>query len=78
MMRKHRYHIGDNGGLISFEDMFQVLEKEGIDVAACLSGDYPVRRQPFCWVFGRAHWAVSLFGANVFVDQVMGELCDDT
>ena len=30
--------------------------------------------QPFCWVFGRAHWAVSLYGANVFVDQVMGAL----
>ncbi len=68
-----RYHIGDNGGLLSFHDMFRLLEKEGFDTAACLSADYTVRRQPFCWVFGRAHWAVSLFGANVFVDQVMGE-----
>ena len=29
------------------------------------------RRLPFAWVFGREHWAVSLYGANVFVDQVM-------
>ena len=71
----NRYHIGDNGGLLSFDDMFSVLEKEGFDTIACLSAECPLRRLPFCWVFGRAHWAVSLFGANVFVDQVMGECC---
>ncbi len=69
----HRYHIGDNGGLLSFDEMLSLLEKEGFDSTECLSAGYTVRRLPFCWVFGRAHWAVSLFGANVFVDQVMGE-----
>lgn len=72
----NRYHIGDNGGVLSFDDMISVLDKEGFDTMACLPADCPLRRLPFCWVFGRAHWAVSLFGANVFVDQVMGECCD--
>ncbi len=26
-----------------------------------------VRMQPFVWVFGRSFWAVSVYGANVYV-----------
>jgi phenylacetate-CoA ligase len=33
-----------------------------------------VRRQPFVWVFGRSFWAVSLYGCNVYVEQIMPAL----
>ncbi len=33
-----------------------------------------MRRLPFVWVFGRSFWAVSLYGANVYVEQVMPAL----
>lgn len=40
------------------------MQLEGID---------SVRRTlPFVWVFGRTFWCVSLYGANVFVENVMG------
>ena len=29
------------------------------------------RALPFAWVFGRAHWTISLFGANVYVENVI-------
>lgn len=35
-----------------------------------------MRRQPFVYVFGRSFWAVSLYGANVYVEQVMPALED--
>jgi phenylacetate-CoA ligase len=30
-----------------------------------------VRELPFIFVFGRAHWTVSLYGANVYVENIM-------
>lgn len=45
-------------------NVLQGMELEGAD---------KVRRTlPFVWVFGRAFWCVSLFGANVFVENIMG------
>lgn len=68
-----RYCIGDAGGLASFNEMMGFLRSKGYDP---LADDRcgPVRRQPFAWVFGRSFWAVSLYGANVFVEQVMPAL----
>jgi phenylacetate-CoA ligase len=42
----------------------QGMELEGVDTIR--------RKLPFVWVFGRAFWCVSLFGANVFVENIMG------
>lgn len=48
--------------------MLQGMELEDIDT---------VRRQlPFVWVFGRVFWCVSLFGANVFVENIMGAMAN--
>jgi len=33
--------------------------------------DRGCRALPFAWVFGRAHWTISLFGANVYVENVI-------
>lgn len=44
--------------------MMQGMKLEGVDAVR--------RTLPFVWVFGRAFWCVSLFGANVFVENIMG------
>ncbi|KAI8472674.1 MAG: hypothetical protein J3K34DRAFT_519546 [Monoraphidium minutum] len=65
-----RYCIGDAGGVVGFDEMASFLAARGYDPLAdgrCA----PVRRLPFVWVFGRSFWAVSLYGANVYVEQVM-------
>eukprot|EP00293_Proteomonas_sulcata_P003891 CAMPEP_0184322920 /NCGR_PEP_ID=MMETSP1049-20130417/127399_1 /TAXON_ID=77928 /ORGANISM="Proteomonas sulcata, Strain CCMP704" /LENGTH=273 /DNA_ID=CAMNT_0026644239 /DNA_START=52 /DNA_END=870 /DNA_ORIENTATION=+ len=71
-----RYHIGDSGGIKSFEEMLSTLKEHGFNPlddprVQDLEARGVLRKMPFAWVFGRAHWCVSLYGANVFVDQVM-------
>ena len=65
-----RYAIGDVGGTMSFDAFLSYLRSKGFDAdPAALP---PHRRLPFVWVFGRAHWTVSLYGANVFVENGEG------
>ncbi|KAI9031257.1 putative phenylacetate-CoA ligase [Hyaloraphidium curvatum] len=71
-----KYNIGDAGGIRSFEEVLAFCRENGHDplpeaVAWCADAARAERRMPFVWCFGRAFWAVSLYGANVFVDQVM-------
>ncbi len=73
-----RYNILDSGGVIPFDSMMRFLSDQGCDdelVEAALSGRPPavrgVRRLPFVYVFGRSHFAVSYFGANIYPENVM-------
>ncbi|MGK7873707.1 MAG: phenylacetate--CoA ligase family protein [Xenococcaceae cyanobacterium] len=67
-----RYHISDTGGIISYEAMLQFLKDWGFDPLAELQsqgtrGIYPL---PFVYVFGRSHFTVSYFGANIYPENV--------
>lgn len=64
-----RYHIADNGGLIDYEEMLSFLAERGFDLSAHL-GDRGVRPLPFVYVFGRSHFTVSYFGANIYPENV--------
>jgi phenylacetate-CoA ligase len=67
-----RYHIADSGGLITYEQMLNFLRARGFDPIAevAAAGDRGVRRMPFVYVFGRADFTISYFGANVFPENV--------
>src|SRR5580704_5522068 len=66
-----RYHIADEGGLIGYQDMLAFCGRHGFDPVAELGpGARGVRPQPFAWVFGRSHFTVSYFGANVYPENV--------
>ncbi|WP_265238412.1 phenylacetate--CoA ligase family protein, partial [Lyngbya sp. CCAP 1446/10] len=74
-----RYHISDNGGLVSYEAMLYFLAEWGFnpvahlqEVAARESADLPrgIRHLPFVYVFGRSHFTVSYFGANIYPENV--------
>jgi phenylacetate-coenzyme A ligase PaaK-like adenylate-forming protein len=58
-----RYRIGDHGGIVPFDAMMARLHAAGFEPP-------PGRKLPFVYVFGRAHHAVSFYGANVFVETV--------
>ena len=66
-----RYHIHDRGGIMSHATFSEFVRSRGYSVPLDVAAAQVERRLPFAWVFGREHWAVSLYGANVFVDQVM-------
>ena len=67
-----RYHISDTGGIISYNEMLQFLIDWGFDPLKALQtqsdrGIYPL---PFVYVFGRSHFTVSYFGANIYPENV--------
>lgn len=59
-----RYHIADEGGLISHERMLAFAAEHGFRP----SRTGPER--PFVYVFGRSHFTVSYYGANVFPENI--------
>ncbi len=59
-----RYHIADEGGVIPYERMLEFVRGHGLD----LSGLGPER--PFVYVFGRSHFTVSYYGANVYPENI--------
>ena len=68
-----RYHIADEGGLIGYQDMLAFCGRHGFDPVAELgprAGSRGVRPLPFVYVFGRSHFTVSYFGANVYPENV--------
>ncbi|MBE9169356.1 phenylacetate--CoA ligase family protein [Pleurocapsales cyanobacterium LEGE 06147] len=67
-----RYHISDTGGIIAYEQMLQFLQENGFDPLAELPsqgnrGLYPL---PFVYIFGRSHFTVSYFGANIYPENI--------
>jgi phenylacetate-CoA ligase len=64
-----RYHIADSGGVIPFQAMLDFLQARGFDPRPEL-GERGVRAMPFAYVFGRADFTISYFGANVFPENV--------
>jgi phenylacetate-CoA ligase len=65
-----RYHISDNGGLISYEAMLEFLAEWGFDPVAALQGGRGIHPLPFVYVFGRSNFTVSYFGANIYPENV--------
>jgi phenylacetate-CoA ligase len=67
-----RYDISDGGGVIPYSAMIDRLRDFGFDAESRVrsQGDRGVRPLPFVYVFGRSHFAVSYYGANVFPEMV--------
>jgi phenylacetate-CoA ligase len=61
-----RYKILDRGGVLPFEAMLEFLRRERVELEPGTSGD-PL---PFVYVFGRSHFAISYYGANVYPENV--------
>jgi len=52
----------------------QELREEKRHASARAVPNHNQRKMPFVWIFGRAFWTVSLYGANVYVENVMSGL----
>jgi phenylacetate-CoA ligase len=67
-----RYHIADEGGLIGYQDLLAFCGRHGFDPVAELGGPGArgIRPLPFAYVFGRSHFTVSYFGANIYPENV--------
>jgi phenylacetate-CoA ligase len=58
-----RYHIADEGGVLSHADMMDFCARNGFTPE-----DGP--ELPFMYVFGRSLFTVSFFGANIYPENV--------
>jgi phenylacetate-CoA ligase len=66
-----RYHIADRGGLIAYRSLLDLMRtRVGDPLAEIPSADRGVRELPFVYVFGRADFTVSYFGANIYPENV--------
>jgi len=67
-----RYHIADKGGVIEFAQMQDFLQAQGIMslTELGLPDDFQPRNLPFVYVFGRADFTVSYYGANIYPENV--------
>ena len=67
-----RYHIADAGGIIGFDQMRARLAEHNFDpqLALAQAGLAQGRHLPFVYVFGRANFTVSFFGANIFPETI--------
>ncbi len=65
-----RYHISDTGGIITYDDMLEFLAQYNFNPLTEL-GNRGVYQLPFVYVFGRSHFTVSYFGANIYPENVM-------
>lgn len=66
-----RYHIADRGGVIPHGQMMAFLAEHGAGLAEygldSAQPDYPL---PFVYIFGRADFTVSYYGANIYPENV--------
>ena len=67
-----RYHIADKGGLIPYDAMLDFLREHGTGSLQDLGLEegYQPRNLPFVFVFGRADFTVSYYGANIYPENV--------
>ncbi|SDJ79483.1 phenylacetate-CoA ligase [Nonomuraea jiangxiensis] len=59
-----RYHIADEGGVIPYRDLLGFVREHGFEPA--VTGP----ERPFVYVFGRSHFTVSYYGANVYPENI--------
>ncbi|GAB4377247.1 MAG: phenylacetate--CoA ligase family protein [Elainellaceae cyanobacterium] len=64
-----RYHISDTGGILPYDTLLQFLSNRGFDPVQQL-GERGNRSLPFVYVFGRSHFTISYFGANIYPENV--------
>ena len=67
-----RYHIADKGGILTHAELMGFLADWGAGTLANYGLDpvQPGREQPFVYVFGRADFTVSFYGANIYPENV--------
>lgn len=72
-----RYHIADKGGLIPFKEMLQFMQSKGFDALKQLGEQTWTVPLPFVFLFGRADFTVSMYGANIFPENISVALEQD-
>ena len=60
-----RYHIADKGGLFKYQELLDIVASHGGKLDSENS-----RHLPFVYLFGRADFTVSYYGANIYPENI--------
>ncbi|MBD2138936.1 phenylacetate--CoA ligase family protein [Anabaena sp. FACHB-1237] len=65
-----RYNILDSGGIITYQEMINFLEKYNFNPVIELANKRGIHQLPFVYIFGRSNFTVSYFGANIYPENI--------
>lgn len=65
-----RYHIADQGGILSYSEMLSFLKTQGFDPLATLGDRRGCYELPFVYVFSRSLYVLSFYGANIYPENI--------
>ena len=73
-----RYNIKDEGGMITFDEMKELLQRHDIDLLELeRKCNYPRWYLPFLFVYGRKDSTISVMGANIYPEDVESVVYSD-
>lgn len=75
-----RYDIGDNGGVISFDDIKTIFQEEGIDLISELKKAelfHDMTQLPFVYIYERSDLSTKLYGAIIYPEHIRDALQED-
>ncbi|MDA1317154.1 MAG: hypothetical protein O3B87_03975 [bacterium] len=68
-----RYSIGDNGGVLSYDEAVDILSQHGVNLAEQskkLGIQNFITQLPFVFIYERADFSVSLYGLNIYPEWI--------
>lgn len=74
-----RYSIGDNGGVLTFDQIQEKLKKYGLDIyeeAKKLGIERFITQFPFVYVYERANLSISYYGLNLYPEWLKDTFID--
>jgi phenylacetate-CoA ligase len=75
-----RYEIGDNGGILSFNDIESIFGKEGFDLrkeAKKVGIEDTITELPFVYIYERTDFSTKLYGAIIYPEYIKKGLQDE-
>ncbi|MFM1843706.1 MAG: hypothetical protein RLZZ490_2449, partial [Cyanobacteriota bacterium] len=62
--------IADTGGIVSYADLMGFLQQQGFDPLSHLEQPETAYALPFVYVFSRANFVLSFYGANLYPENI--------
>lgn len=76
-----RYEIGDNGGVLTYDEVETICKEEGIDLATEIKkakiGD-TITQLPFVYIYERSDFSASFYGALIYPEYIKKALAHDS
>ncbi len=76
-----RYEIGDNGGVLSYDEVLTICKEEGVDLAREIKNAHiedTITELPFVYVYERSDFSASFYGALIYPEYIKKALAHES